>query len=121
LNPFSSANALYSMSCASSGIFVINSDVFTVYLARNNKELNHGFPRAAKQQPKKLNHGFTLINTDREFLSIRVHPYHCMKKSIISAKIFPRRGAESAEKGQVRKLKFRISSASSAPLREFFS
>jgi hypothetical protein len=44
-----------------------------------------------------------------------------MKKSIISAKIFPRRVAESAEKGQGRELKFRIYSASSAPLRELFS
>jgi len=42
-----------------------------------------------------------------------------MKKSIISAKIFPRRGAERAEKGKG--LNFRILSASSAPLRELFS
>jgi hypothetical protein len=42
-----------------------------------------------------------------------------MKKSIISAKIFPRRVAESAEKGQGRELKFRIYSASSASLRDF--
>jgi hypothetical protein len=44
-----------------------------------------------------------------------------MKKSIISAKIFPRRVAESAEKGQEKGLNFRILSASSAPLREYFS
>jgi hypothetical protein len=44
-----------------------------------------------------------------------------MKKSIISAKIFPRRVAESAEKGQEKGLNFRILSAPSAPLREYFS
>jgi hypothetical protein len=37
------------------------------------------------------------------------------------AKIFARRGAENAEKGQEKGLNFRILSASSAPLRELFS
>jgi hypothetical protein len=43
-----------------------------------------------------------------------------MKKSCISAKIFPR-GVVNAEKGQEKGLNFRILSAPSAPLRELFS